>query len=245
MLRPSSDPAFALPVQALGKLKPARDLYYLRRSIPDMAQYRLAHIAIKAWAESRGLYAPKFGLLGGIHISVMLVPVCKMLAHEGVTPSTAEIVTSFFHHYARFDWKQDMVFDPFFHKSIKYHRTFREPLCLLGWHSPSLNTAMNASLPTVKTLMAEFARASAMLSVGGLKWDEFLDSRQSNQSGATADAEFLQAFNSYVKIDAHYWGPSPSKGHRFLGWLESRCVRVLDGKIWCRAALGRKQLANL
>lgn len=242
-MRPSTDSAFALPLQVLSKLKPVRDLYYLRRSIPDLAQYRLAHLLIKAWAKSRGLYASKFGLLGGIHISVMLVPVCKVLAHDGTMPSTADIVTTFFHHYAQFDWKQDMVFDPFFHKNVRYHRTFREALCLLGWHAPSLNTAVNASAPTVKTLVAEFDRASALLSQDGLSWGDFLDSRESSSepgaAGHGADTEFLRAFTSYVKIDAHYWGSSPTKGHKFLGWLESRCVRVLVGKTSHETPLAR------
>ncbi|UKZ73455.1 hypothetical protein TrVFT333_001102 [Trichoderma virens FT-333] len=51
--RPASDPVFSLPVQSIAKLKPARDLVYLRRSIPDMTKYRVAHLFIKAWAQSR------------------------------------------------------------------------------------------------------------------------------------------------------------------------------------------------
>ncbi|KAL3955233.1 hypothetical protein ACCO45_010796 [Purpureocillium lilacinum] len=94
--RPASDPAFVLPVQTLAKLKPARDLYYLRRSIPDMAQYRLAHLLVKEWAKSRGLYAAKLGLLGGIHITAMLVPICKLLTAAHNPLSTADILISFF-----------------------------------------------------------------------------------------------------------------------------------------------------
>ncbi|PNY24490.1 Nuclear poly(A) polymerase 4 [Tolypocladium capitatum] len=230
MKRPSSDPAFALPVQTLAKLKPARDLYYLRKSVPDMAKYRLAHLLIKAWAMSRGLYAPKFGLLGGIHIAVMLVPVCKSLANGNSLVSTSDIVTSFFHHYAEFDFKSRLVFDPFFHKDFKYHRTFREPLCLLGWHAPSLNTATNASAPTVHTISVELARARDLFSREGMTWNEFLGSGDASASlglAARASAGFLQAYKSYVKIDARYWGSSPTKGKKFLAWLESRCVMVL------------------
>lgn len=231
MKRPPSDPAFALPLQTLAKLKPARDLYYLRRSVPDMAKYRLAHLLIKSWAISRGLYAAKFGLLG-IHITVMLVPVCKLLANNNSLVSTSDIVTSFFHHYAEFDWKSRLVFDPLFHKDIKYHRTFREPLCLLGWHAPSLNTAMNASTPTVHTISLEVRRARALLSREGITWNEFLglgDVSACSGLAARASTEFLRTYKSYVKIDARCWGSSPSKGRRFFGWLESRCVMVLVG----------------
>ncbi|OAQ94506.1 poly(A) polymerase pla1 [Purpureocillium lilacinum] len=128
--RPASDPAFVLPVQTLAKLKPARDLYYLRRSIPDMAQYRLAHLLVKEWAKSRGLYAAKLGLLGGIHITAMLVPICKLLTAAHNPLSTADILISFFYHYANFDWESNLVFDTHFHKDLRYRRAAREPLYL-------------------------------------------------------------------------------------------------------------------
>lgn len=230
MKRPSSDAAFALPFQVLLKLKPARDMYYLRRSIPDMGQYRIAHLFIKAWAKTRGIYSSKFGFLGGIHISVMLVPICKMLALEGEAVSSSDVLTTFFHHYANIDWKTAMVFDPFFHKNLRYNRSFREPICLLGWHAPSLNTAMTASFPTVKAMSAEFMRARDLLTTEGMTWDNLLgSSAESNpdQLGSSGAIEFLQAYRSYIKIDVHYWGPSPERGRRFIGWLESRCVMLL------------------
>ncbi|RMJ13742.1 hypothetical protein CDV36_006566 [Fusarium kuroshium] len=230
MKRPPNDPAFALPFQTLAKLKPVRDLFYLLRSIPDMVQYRIAHLFIKAWAQSRGIYSAKFGFLGGIHISVLLAPLCKMLAYDGATVSTADIIVTFFQHYARFDWKTALVFDPFFHKDLRYNRTFREPLCLLGWHAPALNTAVNASVPTVDAIATEFERAERLLSAEGFSWNNLLgvepDSPSSPLSGPGA-TEFLQNYKSYIKIDAHYWGPSQEKSSRFIGWLESRCVMLL------------------
>lgn len=234
MNRPSNDPAFALPMQTLAKLKPVRDLFYLRRSIPDMTQYRMSHLLIKTWAKSRGLYSAKFGLLGGIHISVLLVPICKTLAATGEPVSTSDIIMSFFDHYANFDWKTELVFDPFFHKELRYHRTFREALCLLGWHAPSLNTAANASVPTVKTIAAEFVRAKSLLSNCSETWDDFLNPTAETQPHPVdghAATEFLAAYRSYIKIDAHYWGSSPEKGNRFIGWLESRCVMLLVGML--------------
>ncbi|KAH8172648.1 2'-5' RNA ligase superfamily protein [Sarocladium implicatum] len=218
--RPSTDPAFALPMQTLLKLKPARDLSYLRRSIPDMAQYRAAHALIKAWATSRGLYAAKLGYLGGIHISVLLVPVCKSLARAGHSVSVCDIVATFFHHYAEVEWEKQLVFDPFFHKKTKYHRSFREPLCLLGWHAPALNTAATASVPTVRTLAAEFRRAADLLKQKDIDWDGFLGTDH-------GEAYFLSRYSTYVKVDVHYWGPSPSKGNKLVGWIESRCAMLL------------------
>ncbi|KAF5011118.1 hypothetical protein FDECE_2746 [Fusarium decemcellulare] len=225
--RPVGDPAFALPFQTLAKLKPVRDLFYLRRSIPDMVQYRMSHLFIKAWAQARGIYSARFGFLGGIHISVLLAPVCKSLAYDGEDVSTADIVVTFFRHYAGFDWKTSMVFDPFFHKHIRYNRTFREALCLLGWHAPALNTAHSASAPTVDVIAAEFDRAKTLLSAENFTWSRLLGAESEIPRGNPGATEFLKTYRSYVKIDAHYWGTSQEKSGRFIGWLESRCVMLL------------------
>ncbi|KAL6920750.1 hypothetical protein FSHL1_004727 [Fusarium sambucinum] len=228
MKRPANDSAFALPFQTLAKLKPVRDLFYLRRSLPDMVQYRMAHLYIKFWAQARGIYSAKFGFLGGIHISVLLVPICKALAFGSEMISPADIVTTFFRHYADFDWKNSMVFDPFFHKDLRYNRTFREPLCLIGWHAPALNTAPIASNPTVVTIAAEIERANRLLSQDGCKWNSVLGLQSTQEAGKIRGAtEFLNEFKTYIKIDAHYWGPSQEKSGRFIGWLESRCVMLL------------------
>lgn len=233
MKRPASDPAFSLPTQTLLKLKPARDLFYLRRSIPDLAQFRTAYLLLKAWAKSRGILSAKFGYLGGIHLSVMLVRVCKMLLHDGGVVSVPDIVTTFINHYANFDWKEDMVFDPFFHKKLRYNRTFREPLCILGWHAPSLNTAAAASIPTTRAIAAELRRADDVLSRDGCTWMDFIGAYGADgpsDAKITAGAsEFCRGYKSYVKLDVHYWGPSLEKGSQYVGWLESRCVAMLVG----------------
>ncbi|TFA97517.1 hypothetical protein CCMA1212_010760 [Trichoderma ghanense] len=228
--RPSSDPIFALPLQSLAKLKPARDLFYLRRSIPDVTKYRVAHLFIKAWAKSRGLYAAKFGLLGGIHITSMLVPICKALANEPEAASTADILTSFFNHYSTFDWATGVVFDPFYHTELRYHRTSREPLCLLGWHGPSLNTASSASISTVNALVSEFTRAAALLSQEGMTWSKFLGVEKPESPSSLMErgaADFLDSYRTYIKISARYWGSSQQKSRKYLGWLESRLISIL------------------
>ncbi|KAK4062694.1 uncharacterized protein Triagg1_9812 [Trichoderma aggressivum f. europaeum] len=226
--RPASDPIFSLPVQSIAKLKPARDLFYLRRSIPDMTKYRVAHLFIKAWAQSRGLYSAKFGLLGGIHITSLLVPVCKALANEPEAASTADILTSFFYHYSKFEWESGVVFDPFYHRDLKYHRTLREPLCLLGWHGPSLNTASSASISTVNALASELTRVAALLSQDDMTWSKFLGMELSGTPSSLIEkgaADFLGSYRTYIKISARYWGSSQQKGR-------SRKTLGLVPRIW-------------
>ncbi|TGJ81024.1 hypothetical protein E0Z10_g7745 [Xylaria hypoxylon] len=142
MRLPATDPLFALPTQTLAKLKPARDMYYIRRTIPDYAAFRTAYHLIRYWA--------------------------------------------------------------------KQH----------GFHPPSLNTALNASLPSVRTISNEFKRANTLLSQEDMTWTAFLGATQGSM-------EFLAAFKTFIKIDAQFWGISLAKGSGFVGWLESRCVMLL------------------
>jgi uncharacterized protein (UPF0248 family) len=229
--RPASDPVFKLAPQTLAKLKAARDLDYLRRSVPEMAKFRTAHRLVKTWAKSRGVYSARFGYLGGIQISVLLARVCKLLVRDHGSVSVADILTTFFHHYAGFDWKTRMAFDPFFHRRrLQYARTPREPLAILGYFPPVLNTSHAASRPSVRTLTSEFGRASRLLSEPGMTWERFLcgDGAPSESTlKSVAAHEFLASFKSYVKIDVQHWGVSPARGASFVGWLESRLVHLL------------------
>lgn len=206
-------------------------MYYIARSVPDLAQFRVCYLVIKTWAKANGIYAAKFGYLGGVHLSVMLVRVCKMLLHGMGTVSTADVIATFFDHYAHFDWKNDIVFDPFFHKQLRYHRTTREAMCLLGWHSPTLNTALIASVPTVKIISTELRQANAKFTEGAT-WQSILSApgmiaEKDLPQGA---ASFLSSFKTFVDLRIHYWGGSLERGSRLVGWLESRCASLLVGK---------------
>ncbi|KAI0096186.1 hypothetical protein GGR51DRAFT_567417 [Nemania sp. FL0031] len=220
MRLPATDSVFALPTQTLAKLKPARDMYYIRQTIPDYAVFRTAYYLIRYWAKQRGIYSAKFGLLSGIQISVLLTRVCKLLSHEETPIPLPSILTTFFQHYANFDWTTQLAFDPFFHDRLRYVRTAREPVAVLGFYPPSLNTALNASLPSVRVISNEFKRADTLLSQEGMDWTTFLSATQGS-------AEFLAAFKTFIKIDAQFWGVSLAKGSGFVGWLESRCIMLL------------------
>lgn len=216
---PASDPAWTLSAQTLNKLKPIRDLDYVRRSVPDIIKFRLAHRFIKTWAKRRGIYALKYGYLGGIPITILLARIHKLLAHDNAVVSISNLLATFFNHYASFNWRADLVFDPFFHKQLNYRRTDREPLAILGYAPPALNTCLAASVPSVRTIAEEFQKADKMLSEETMTWSKFLDTDGS--------ADFLKSFKSYVKINVQFWGGSLTKGRGLVGWLESRCVSLL------------------
>lgn len=148
--------------------------------------------------------------------------------------TAADLACTFFNYYANFDWKTQMVLDPFFHKQQpRYRRSAREPMVILGLHSPRANVAHTASLPSVRTLVEELNRADNLLSEENMTWSKVVDGV--GMEGAPANQpngvhEYLKSYNSYIKIDVHYWGLSLAKGSMLLGWLESRCVLLLVGE---------------
>jgi hypothetical protein len=219
---------------SLRKLKPYRDLLYIQRTLPSRSLFRQAYRCIKLWAVQRGLYSAKFGYLGGVHITLMLSWVCKRLAHDVSSVSVADLVVSFFQHYAYFNWAQEMVYDAFFHKKKpRYHRSAKEPMVVLGFHAPNSNIAHTSTVPGLQLLDKEFKAADSKLNEPGMTWEKFF--------GPSSDpslelhlpvgaAEFLNAYSSFVKIDIQFWGRMLAKGKSLVGWVESRCISLVVGK---------------
>ncbi|KAK4181856.1 hypothetical protein QBC36DRAFT_625 [Triangularia setosa] len=213
---PAKDPVWSLAPQTLNKLKAIRDIDYLRRSLPDLSAFRLAHRFIKTWAKSRGIYSARFGYLSGIQIAILLARVQKLLAKS--SPSVEDLIASFFTHYSTFPFATSLAFDPTFHiPTPQYTRSYREPLAILGYFPPSLNTASAATLPSVLTLSKEFSLAASSLPTSS-SWSSFL---------TPLITTFLTSFKTYIKLDLSYWGLSSQKGAQFLGWFESRCAILL------------------
>ncbi|KAI1800252.1 hypothetical protein F4811DRAFT_539846 [Daldinia bambusicola] len=217
---PSTDPVFNLPHSTLATLKPVRDMDYLRRTIPDLAAFRLAYYVIKCWANRRGIYAARFGYLSGIQISILLSRICKLLLYQNGSISVPTILATFYHHYAEFDWDNSIVFDPFFHETLSYVRTRREPMVILGFYGPRLNTAQTASVSTAQTIIKELKRADAMIPETEMVWAKLLDEN-------TGVKEFLSTYTTYVKITARFWSTSLVKINKTLEWLESKCTSLL------------------
>ncbi|KAJ4990699.1 DUF455 domain-containing protein (endonuclease/exonuclease/phosphatase) [Stagonosporopsis vannaccii] len=232
---PASDPIFNLSILSLRKLKPYRDLLYIKRTVPDLTTFGLAYRAIKLWANQRGVYSSKFGYLGGVHITLMLSWIHKRVAHEKVWTDSrpiqaSDLVATFFRYYATFNWAEDMVFDAFFHKQKpRYHRTAREPMVVLGFHSPNSNIAHTSTSPALSILRTEFEAANLRLLDPGMTWAEFFEpsSMQAPPGIGLGAAEFLQTYKSYVSIDIQFWGRTLAKGKSLVGWVESRCLSLV------------------
>jgi uncharacterized protein (UPF0248 family) len=161
----------------------------------------------------------------------MLSWAAKSLAHDAGSVTTTDLVTSFFHHFARFDWAGDMMYDAFFHKQKpRYHRSMREPMVILGFHAPNSNIAHTSTLPGLQTLINEMKAANEALSDPSMTWEKFfggLDASHQALSANTGAIDFLNSHSSYVKIDIQFWGRTLAKGKGLVGWVESRCLSLV------------------
>lgn len=193
---------------------------YVRRTIPNISKFQLAHRFIKTWAERRGIYGQTY--LSGIHITIMLAAVYKAWACETALLSVPDILATFFHYYAGFDWGKRMVFDPFFHRNLRYKRRDSELLVILGYFPPSvgtLNTHPGRFSQVPQFLQQELRRADELLSNGGITWAELLED--------DGGADFLHSHKMYVKINVQFWGGSLTNGRGFVNWVDSRLPWLL------------------
>ncbi|KAF2730474.1 hypothetical protein EJ04DRAFT_500507 [Polyplosphaeria fusca] len=220
-----SDDVFNLSILSLRKLKPYRDVNYILRTLPSPSAFQTAYRAIKLWAVQRGLYSSKFGYLGGVHLTLMLFILCKRMAHHTGLVIATDLVATFFHHFANFDWETNMLFDPFFHKKTpRYQRSAREPMVILGLFAPNSNIAHQSTVPGLKTLTREFKNADACLSKERMTWEKFFDISASATVGVS---EYLRSQENYIKVNIQYWGKSLAKGKGLVGWVESRCLLLV------------------
>ena len=222
-----TDPIFSLPALTLKKLNAYRDSSYLLQTIPNLKLFRLTYRLLKLWATRRGIFSARFGYLGGIHLVFLLSHVFKNIAADQAMNLTAcEVLKVFFECYSRFKYEEETVCDPDFASPSQYRRTAsREPLVITTINSPMVNVASTASQHSLQTLRDQILLANRKLDQNS-SWDEV-----TGRADGEAEREFLNAFGNFIKIDLRYWGRNTARGRSLVGWIESRCVYLLVGRL--------------
>ncbi|TDL29620.1 hypothetical protein BD410DRAFT_32147 [Rickenella mellea] len=211
----SDSPLFSLPVSSLRVLNAHRDWRRLSSIIPNLQSFRLALRSIKLFCVRHGIYASRYGYLGGLHITILLTQVAINQANSA---SASELVRNFFHVYSAFVWESDEV-----HPSgveTTYKRKGREPMVILSPEKPVRNVSASASTHTLAAIRKEFSVAHEMLS-HATPWSQVCGTEGS------AINDFLRGFTSYVKLHVCYWGSSCMRGRALVGFVESRLVHLL------------------
>lgn len=162
----------------------------------------------------------------------MLSRICKRLSRGSIVPSATVVVRKFFAYFAAFDFKREIVSDQDDFKP-RYQRSQQESMIILTICSPVINIATNVSTDTVRTIIQELKRADKLMAEDNLSttsWQSLIQLPQeiSNQSGAAID--FLRGFETFIRIDLHYWGASTIRGGRLVAWIDGKCTSLLAGK---------------
>jgi hypothetical protein len=160
----------------------------------------------------------------------------KRMYLENGTISAADLVCTFFHHYSRFDWTNEMVYDSFFHNTKpRYQRSAKEPMVVLGYHAPNANVAHTSTMPALHILITELKMADKRLSEESMGWDRFFGQHTAQTSSRTDPGmlEFLASHSSYAQINIQYWGRSLPKGKALVGWVESQLPSLIVGESKC------------
>jgi poly(A) polymerase Pap1 len=215
----------SLSPSSIRPLNTYRDTAYLLNTISDLPSYRVAHRFLSLYLKRRGLYSAKFGYLGGIHLSLMLNRVVKLIpiaTNDKISTST--IIRTFFAYYSTFDWAKDVLTDP--ELDINPTRSAREAVFIHAIHTPTArpNVASSCTRLSAQTFSAEFSLAATKLEEGNWAWclrpkDEVV-------------TEFSNAFGAFVRIAIDVWDIDEMGGERvreIVGGLESKLTRLLVG----------------
>jgi hypothetical protein len=106
-------------------------------------------------------------------------------------------------------------------EKVAYHRSGREPMCILSIEKPMVNMTINANPLSLAVLKNTFVSVNRSLE-NGMSWKEICGGRD----GGPPFRQFLKDHKSFVKVEINHWGSSCMKGRALVGWLESRFVNV-------------------
>lgn len=206
---PRSHEVWSLSKETRSRLRFLLDVDYVKRSVPDMAKFRLAHRIIRRWAESRGIYGYEY--LSSMQITILLVRIYKAWAVKLAALSVPNVLVTFFRYYAKFDWTKNAVSDSFFHQGKPFEVGNKGGATIIGYCTQDLrhlNTAANTNPSSLRTLVEEFKRADRFLSEPHMTWNRFF-----KDDGAM---DFLRSYKTYVKIAINFWGSSAANGKRYV-----------------------------
>ena len=68
--------------------------------VPNREHFVIALKFIKEWAETRGIYGNKLGMLGGINCAILVAKTCQWFP----TATAAKIVKMFFAQFSEWPW---------------------------------------------------------------------------------------------------------------------------------------------
>jgi poly(A) polymerase len=140
---------------------------------------------VRKWAKNRGLYGNKFGYLGGINCTCLVVLVCQL--YPNATSST--LLVNFFKLYSTWEWPKPVQIAIQPNYSFEYGRqrdvwrpefNFHHVMPIITPAYPAVNSAANVSTHTLEIMRQEFIRANVIIEniiadKGDIKWGSLFE----------------------------------------------------------------------
>ena len=129
--------------------------------------------ATREWAKVRCIYGAKMGFLGGVQLS-MLALYTFTKVREKLRNSPSDLLKAFFHMFATWKWKTDVVAFPKEDAYCSYMKGWEpaerqpmESMVVLTPMNPRINCTFNVNPNTLVRIQEEFVRATT-----ATRWDE-------------------------------------------------------------------------
>ena len=182
---------------------------YLASHIPDLYIFQQSYRQIKEWAIRQGVYSAKFWYLNESQLLLMVAAVC--LNH---TITTVErLLQGFFNLYGSADLRTEFPCDE--NAFSRVHDDTGKPSRASNIVCPWLRSSDYTTMQTLQTIADCIYDTKSTISTKDLSSiHKFLES-------CDGLADFASKYETYIKVDISYWGPSQPTGARYVESIES------------------------
>ncbi|GLJ31659.1 hypothetical protein SUGI_0636110 [Cryptomeria japonica] len=213
-----------LDEQSVRSLNGCRVTDQILRLVPNIQNFRTTLRCMKLWAKRRGVYSNVAGFLGGVNWAILAARICQL--YPNALPSM--LVSRFFRVYRQWRWPNPVMLCPIEDGTLgltvwdprKNMRDRLHQMPIITPAYPCMNSSYNVSSSTLRVMMEEFQRGSAIC--------EDLERNKVDWTALFEPYPFFDSYKNYLEIDIYAEGEDDLR--KWKGWVESK-LRMLTLKI--------------
>ena len=182
---------------------------YLASHIPDMSIFQQSYRQIKEWTICQGIYSAQFLYLNESQLLLMVAAVCQ----TSTMTTVGEILQGFFDRYNSLDLRNEILCN----KQVYYSQ-----LANTGNPGKASNIAyLRLQLSDYTTQQNLQTIANCIHNTRSMIYSQGTSSIHKSLANCNGFADFTLQYETYIKVDISYWGPSQSTGARYVEHIES------------------------